>query len=261
VFAVGCGGGGGFPDAAIDSPPPGPGSFSLAWTVTDSNGAPIDCSKIGGATVTATLRNLSAVGGQTEVFTCMTGMGMSQKDITPGTYEISLELDSTTNTILQTVATQHAVVINSDSVTALTPVVFAVNAVGGLKLHLATNKAGGNCGAAPDGGAIDAMTISVNHETTGPCEPISFTIGAGATTSATMYTINCTTPATAPCIEADQEIDATMVPSDKYTFHITGSTAGANCWSNNDMITVPPLGGTLTTTLNLGHAPVGTPGC
>jgi hypothetical protein len=261
AVAGGCGDGGGFPDAAVDSPPPGPGAFTLAWTVTDANQQPITCGQIGATAVTATLRNLAASGGQTEVFTCATGSGMSQKDLTPGTYEIMFELDAGNGTVLQTAPTLHGIVIQSNQVTALAPISFAVQATGGMKLHLSANKPGGNCAAAPNGAAIDAMTISVQHQTTGPCEPIMFAIAAGATQPAGTYTINCTTPASAPCIDSDQELTAVGIPSDKYTFHIQGNTAGATCWTNNDQVTVPPLDGTLTTTLNLGHAPAGTPGC
>ncbi len=261
VVAAGCGGGGGFPDAAVDSPPPGPGSFSLDWSVTDTGNQPIACSKIGATAVTATLRNLAAVGGMTEVFTCATGSGTSQRDITPGTYEISFELDAGSGTVLQTAPTQHAVVIQSNQVTKLASLSFAVNATGGMKLHLASNKAGGNCGVAPSGAAIDAMTISIQHGSTGPCEPIAFAIAAGATKPAGNYTVDCTTPAVGPCIESDQEVTAIGVPSDQYTFHIHGNVAAATCWTNNDQVTVPPLGANAIKTLNLGQAAPGTPGC
>ena len=48
-----CGGGGGFPDATIDVGPPAPGSFSLAWSVTDTMGNAITCDQIGAQSVTA----------------------------------------------------------------------------------------------------------------------------------------------------------------------------------------------------------------
>ena len=209
--------------------------------------------------MTATLRNKGAVGGSTQVFTCGTGMGTSQ-GVTPGTYDIAFELDSTTGPVLAMAPTQRDVVIADGQTVVLTPLAFAVEATGGMKLHLATNKLGGNCGTGTDGGKIDAMTISVAHQTTGPCEPIAFAISAGATKPAGTYTINCTTPTSTACIESDQELTATAVPSDKYTFKIQGDTVGVHCWNNTDQVTVPPLGGTLTKTLNLAHAD-GTPGC
>ena len=260
VVAAGCGSGGGFPDAAPDSPPPGPGKITVNWTVTDtSTNQPVACSRISAATVTATLRNRSAVGGQTQVFTCSTGMGTSQ-GIDPGTYDIAFELDSTQGPVLTTAPSQNGVVIEAGATTQLAPLAFAVNATGAIKLHLSTGS-GTNCGAAPTNAAITTMTISMNHQSTGPCEPVTFAIGAGATKPAGSYTINCTTAAIAPCIENDQELSAVGVPSDKYTFQIHGNVAAAACWNNTDQVTVPPLGNTLTTTLNLGHAPAGTPGC
>src|SRR5688572_783510 len=68
--ALGCGSGGGFPDAPpIDSPPPG-GTFKLDWAVHDSNGTAISCDDVGASWVNALVRNRAAVGGSTEVFTC-----------------------------------------------------------------------------------------------------------------------------------------------------------------------------------------------
>ena len=259
VVAAGCGSGGGFPDAAIDSPPPGPGKFTVDWMVTDTASQTVPCSRISAAVVTATLRNHAAAGGSTQVFTCGTLTGTSQS-VDPGTYDIDFELDSTTGGVLTTVPTLKGVVIQEGQITHLPPLTFAVDATGAMKLHL-TAGAGGNCAPAPGGAAIDTMTISINHQSTGPCEPIMFAIGAGATKPAGTYTIDCTTPASTPCIDNDQEITARGVPSDKYTFHIQGNVGAAACWNNSDQVTVPPLGGTLTTTLNLGHAPTGTPGC
>ena len=260
VVAAGCGSGGGFPDAAIDSPPPGPGKFMVDWTVSDTASQPVPCSRINASTVTATLRSHAIAGGSTQVFTCGTGSGTSQS-VDPGTYDIAFELDSAQGAVLTTAPTQKDVVIQEGQITHLTALAFALDATGAMKLHLTAGLAGGNCAAAPGGAAIDTMTISINHQSTGPCEPIMFAIGAGATKPAGTYTINCTTPATTPCIESDQEITAMGVPSDKYTFHIQGNVGAAACWTNSDQVTVPPLSGTLTTTLNLGHAPTGTPGC
>jgi len=150
VVAAGCGSGGGFPDAAVDSPPPGPGKFTVAWTVADANAQAIACSRISAATVTATLRNKFAVGGSTQVFTCGSSMGTSQA-VPPGTYDISFELDSSTGGVLTTAPTQRDVVIADGQTTTLAPLAFTVEATGNLKLHLATNKAGGNCGTGTDG--------------------------------------------------------------------------------------------------------------
>ena len=76
----------------------------------------------------------------------------------------------------------------------------------------------------------------------------------GATKPAHTYTINCTTPVeTNYCIENDQQITVSGVPSDGYTVHIRGKIAGKDCWKNDDSLQVPPLNQTLTRTLNLAR--------
>jgi len=50
------------------------------------------------------------------------------------------------------------------------------------------------------------------------------------------------------------------VPSGGYQLHVRGQVAGAECWTNDDALAVPPLGRDLTRTLNLGFQ-AATPGC
>jgi hypothetical protein len=250
VAAVGCGGGGGFPDAReIDGPPPG-GTFTAAWAVTNTNGQAITCDEIGAISVTAVLRNRAVQGGSTEVFTCGTQMGTSPA-VAPGLYDISFELTGTSG-LLATIPAQQAVVITSGGDVRLAPLTFAVEATGGLKLTLATNKPGGNCGLAANNGAqITQTTIALQHVGSGTCEPVTFTISAGANQPAGMYVVNCANPVVAGCIENDQQLTVTGVPSGSYLVHIRGKS-GNDCWSNNDQLPVPPLGRDLTRTLNLG---------
>lgn len=258
VVVLGCGSGGGFPDAPAEAIPLGPAKFTVEWKVADTSGAAIDCDKISGAAVTATLTSKSMVGGFTEVFTCSTLMGTSQT-FQPGTYDVSWELDDTFSKVLATAPTQTQVTFPPDGNVTLTPLAFTVDATGKLNFSVTTNKPGGNCGTGTDGGKIDAFTISLIHGNQGACEPVAFTITAGATRPAGSYTIDCTTPATTACIESDQQLMATSVPSDNYTFDIRGKTGGVDCWKNGDTVKIPANGATKTTSLNL--APTGNPGC
>jgi len=258
VGLAGCGSGGGFPDAPAEAVPPGPAKFTVEWKVSDLAGNAIACDKISGATVTATLTSKQMVGGFTEVFTCATLMGTSQT-FAPGTYDVSWELDSTTGAVLATAPTQTMVTFPGDGNVTLAPLAFAVDATGKLNFSMSANKPGGNCGTGADGAKIDQFTISLIHGNQGACEPVSFTITAGATQPAGTYTIDCTTPAVTGCIENDQQLMATSVPSDSYTFDIRGKTAGVDCWKNTDSVKIPANGATKTTSLNL--APTGNPGC
>jgi hypothetical protein len=255
-LGTGCGDGGGFPDArAIDTPPPA-GTISLAWSLTDSGGAPITCDRVGGIAVTAVLRNLGVDGGSTQVFTCNTGMGTSQ-GVAPGTYDITFELTGTTGQ-LATAPAQHNIVVTSGQDTALTPIVFAVGATGALKLHLVA-KPGGNCKPTAGGGAgITGNTLTL--ELGGACATQTFAIGAGATQPAGSYTVNCATPPVSACIDNDQELSIASLPSGSYTLKAKGQIAGAACWSTTSILAVPPGGGTLTQTIAMVYA-TGAPGC
>ena len=256
-----CGGGGGFPDAKSKDDAAVPlGTFHLSWSLTDANDAPIDCARVAAITVTATLRSASVSGGSTQVFTCNGGTGTSQ-GIAPGTYSIDYELDAGSG-MISSLPRVQGIVIQSNQVTELSPLVFKVDATGNLALHLTANKAGGNCAPTTSAGAdILNTTFVLQHTPGAACEPVTLTIAAGATHGASSYTVDCTTPVVGPCIENDQAITTTGTPSGSYQLHIRGLvTGGIACWANDDQVVIPAASGTLTRTLNLGYQ-MTTPGC
>ena len=261
ALTAACGSGGGFPDArAIDAPPP-TGTFTLAWALTDTGSTSITCDEVGAQSVTVLAHNQAFDGGETEVFVCSTLMGQSP-GLTPGTYDFEFELHAASG-VLATAPGQHGVVISSGQNAQLAPLAFSLEATGALSLHLSSGRAGGNCGLVGASGAgITSTRITLNHNSDLSCEPLTLTIGAGATSHLPggTYTIDCTTPVAGPCIETDQEITAMGVHADSYTIHIQGDQAANVCWTNNDSLMVPPLGATLTRTLNLGFAS-NTTGC
>lgn len=257
ILLAACGGGGGFPDAKqIDAPPTG--TFSAVWSVVDQDNAPISCDRIAGQTMTVLAHNTAFEGGSTQLFTCSTGMGTSQ-DIVAGVYDLDFELAGTFG-LYARAGSQLGVPVPAGTNTPLQPLVFKVQATGALALNLTTGKPGGNCGPTNAGGAgIDGVTITLNHNSDTTCAPITLTIATTARPGGT-YTIDCNTPVTFGCIEADQTISASGVPSDGYTIHVTGKIGTKSCYINNDTIQVPPLDITLMRTLNLAlNAQVG--GC
>jgi hypothetical protein len=248
---AGCGSGGGFFDAAVreDAVPPG-GTFSAQWMVTDTGGAPIECTKIGGQFVTVLMRNRALPIGEAEVFGCASLSGQS-KVVPAGIYDIRFELSGIAG-VLAMAPEQMAVEIKSQENTVLAPLTFAVDAQGGLALRLDAGKAGGNCGATPAGAGITATTITLEHADT-TCAPVTFAISAGANQPAGSYTVNCQTPAIGPCIESDQELTVSGIPSDSYRIHVRGRIGANNCYLNDDSFQVPTNGAVLTRTLNLAH--------
>lgn len=259
LVLVACGGGGGFPDApSADSPPP-TGTFSLAWSVVDQNQQPLSCDRIAGQAMTVLAHNLAYASGQTQIFSCATGMGTSE-GMVPGTYELDFDLSGSIGPIA-TAPKQVPVEIVANQTTELAPVTFEVEALGGVALKLSTGKTGGNCGAIGAGGAgIEQMSIALTHNSDGTCEPITLNISNGATQTGGTYTINCTAPVDRACIEDDQVLTATGIESDSYTIRVRGKIATVACWANNDSIQVPPLNKTLLRTLNLAQQ-TQTPGC
>lgn len=254
-----CGGGGGFPDAPIDVGPLPPGNFTLAWSLTDTMGAAITCEQIGAQSVTAILRDPDAQGGFTEVFTCQTGMGTSQ-GLAPASYDVRFELVGVggppPDQVIATAPSQLSVPVVSGQSVALEPLTFAVDATGGLKLHLASGATGGNCGdVAASGAGITTMTITLDQMGGATCAPVTFAIGAGATLPAGTYTVDCTTPLVTGCIESDQELSVTGVASGSYAIHVRGyrDLVVDACFTNDDTLPVPPLGRDLVRTLNLGQ--------
>lgn len=252
---VGCGSGGGFPDAPVPDAPP-TATFSLTWSVIDQNSQPLPCARIAAQSMTVLAHNKDFEGGSTQVFSCDTGMGQSQ-DVVAGTFDLGFELSGTFG-LLARAPSQLDVEIPANTNTELDPLVFQVEAIGTMELRLATNATGGNCAG---GAGIEAFSIAISRNSDGACVPMTFDIAAGASQPAGTYTTSCTAPAdyTGGCIDSDQTLTVADADSDAYTIRVRGKIASTNCWINNDPIQIPPLNQTLTRTLNLAHQM--TPGC
>jgi hypothetical protein len=224
------------------------GTLSLAWTLTDAGGAPITCDQISATTIALTLQSSDGVFGVAESFSC--GNSPSTSPAIPvGHYSVSIELHGTG---LDAVVAprQDGVAIVENQNTVLAPVTFAVNATGNVALQIAPPAPlTTNCGAPPTGAGINAETITLEHTGDG-CLPITFTRTKGGTTIDT-YTVNCAAPNNIGCIEKDETLTATNVPSGPYTIHIRGKIGATDCFTNDDSLAVPAQGKSLTRTLNL----------
>jgi hypothetical protein len=241
--SAGCSGGGFPADAGIDAPA-ATGTFSLAWTLTDTGGAPITCDQVSATTIALTLQSSDRVFGIAESFSC--GNSPSTSPVIPiGNYSVGIELHGTGLDPVVAPTQNHVAIVQNQN-TTLAPVTFAVNATGNVALQIAPPAPlTSNCGAAPMGAAINAETITV-QDAGGACLPITFTRSKGGT-----YVVNCTTPNVAGCIEDDETLTATGVPSGTYTIHIRGKIGATDCFTNDDSLAVPAQGKSLTRTLNL----------
>jgi hypothetical protein len=258
VGGAGCGDDGGFP---LDAPAPdgsaAHGTVSLAWSLQDLDGQPIQCDQVGASTVSLALRARGQVAGAADSFSCNNSPSTSRV-LDPGTYDVTLELHAGANTIA-TVPEQPGIVIVDGMTTPLAPVTFVVDARGSLVLSLAAPPATTNCGAPSAMGAgIDGVTITLT-QAGGGCAPVTF-VHTKNGAPLPPYTVSCSSPAVAACIESDETLTVPTLASGPYTIHVRGTIGAVECWKNDDALQVPALGKPLTTTLNLALQ-AGTPGC
>jgi hypothetical protein len=251
----GCDSGGFVGDApAIDAPTPG--TVTLAWTLTDVNGQPISCEQVGGNFVLLELRNRTTARGTVASFSCARGRETSP-DLEPGVYDISFELRGVNLTSV-TAPEQKSITVEPGRDTQLAPVIFAVDARGGLVLTLASPPRTSNCRAPPMGAGITGITITLEH-VSGGCAPVVFTRARGSTMLGT-YTVNCSSPQVASCIENDETLTVASMASGPYVIHVRGKIGASDCWRNDNALTVPPQGKQLVEILSLALQ-TGTPGC
>jgi hypothetical protein len=259
ALAAGCGGcdPGGFPHDASLVDAPVPGTVTLAWSLTDTNGQPISCAQVGGSFVLLTLRTHTGAPGTVASFSC-TNSPSTSTPIDPGVYDVAFELHGLALTSV-TAPEQTGVTIAPGQDTRLAPITFVVDARGSLVVSLATPPRTSNCKAPSMMGAgITGTTITLEHTGDG-CAPVTFVRARGSTMLGT-YTVNCGSPQVAPCIETDETLTVATIASGPYTIHVRGKVGLADCWRNDNGLQVPPQGKALVETLNLAFQ-TGTPGC
>lgn len=239
---------GGFP---IDAAMPDAtlrGTVSLAWSLTDQTGHPIQCDDVGATFVFLELRSKSSLSGTVASFSCGNSPSMSPP-IDVGTYDIRFELHAQGLTLVSA-AGQSNVVIAANQDTRLAPVTFAVDTNGKLVLSLVAAPKPSNCdGTTMMGAGISGMTITLVRGD-GGCAPVTFVRTLGTKTVDT-YAVNCTSPRVSTCIENDETLTVASMPSGPYTIHVRGKINVADCWINDDALTVPAQGNARVEILNL----------
>ena len=257
---AGCGGcdDGGFPaDARPIDAPAARGTVSLAWSLTDLGGRPIVCDDVGANFVSVELRSVTSLSGSVASFACGNSPSTSSP-IEVGAYEARFELHGQALTPV-TAPSQPGVVITKDQNTQLAPVTFAVDNTGKLVLALVAPPATSNCKPASMLGAgITGTTITLVRNG-GGCAPVTFVRTRGATTLGS-YSVNCSSPQVASCIENDETLTVSSMSSGGYTIHVRGKIGAVDCWANDDALQVPAQGKARSETLNLAFQS-GTPGC
>jgi hypothetical protein len=241
-----CGGG---------SPPPmARGSISLAWSIADLNGQPTTCDRVGATTVVLRLRSRTGAASVAS-FPCANSPSTAQ--IVAGPYDITPELHASDGTVLATAPDQTGVTVAPGQVATLTPVRFAASTNGGFVISLAAPPTTANCKSVAMGGAAITGTTITLERVAGGCAVVTFTRSRGTTQLGT-YTVNCSSPQVAACIERDETLTTSLAPG-SYTIRARSKIGTLDCWRSDEALEVPLPGKRLTRTLNLAHQNI--PGC
>jgi hypothetical protein len=244
-----------------DGTPPAPsnGSISLAWSITDARGAPSTCAQVGGRSVVLRLR--PRTGGDLVVTTLPCAISPGTAQVATGAYDVAIELHAADGTKLAAAPDQTNVSIRAGRVTTLTPVRFAATMKFRLVVSIAT-PASTNCRPTTSGGAgITGTTITLEGADPDPtrqgCAAVTFNRALG-TTQRGMYTVDCSSPAVAACIEKTETLTTSIAPG-IYRIHVRGKRATNECWQRDDTFTVAASNTPTRHAVGLLH--INGPGC
>jgi hypothetical protein len=240
-------------DAPVDGVVPG--NVSLAWSLTDLNRQPIQCAQVGAGFVAMQLSSPGLPTVPAESFACDNSPGVSAA-LAPGVYDVTFAL--TGAGLTPVVPPPQRVTVASGRTTELAPVTFMLDAQGGVVFTLATPPAANCRPPSMNGAGITGVTITLELAG-GGCAPVTFARARGATPLGS-YTVNCSSPQVAPCIERDETLSVTSMASGPYTIHVRGKVGAVDCWRNDNAVRVPAQGKQLIETLTL-ELQTGTPGC
>jgi len=225
--------------------PPLQGAASLAWTVTNTSAQPIACAHVGALTASLLLHSAST--GDTELpFPCAAG-AVTTPLVDAGTYDATLMLRAAGGALVAAGPTQPSLTIIAGQITALAPVVFALDPQGPMILSLAAIGTHGNCAG---GAGITGNRVTIAHAG-GGCAPFTLTRMRGGVAVGT-YVVVCSSPQIATCIETDETLSVTGVASGPYVVSAAGLIGPIGCWSTNEAVEVA-AGTSLVHVLQLEH--------
>jgi hypothetical protein len=137
---------------------------------------------------------------------------------------------------MATAPTQAA--IAGGQVTTLQPETFAANDLGGLVLSIAPLRTAATCLPHDQGGqGITGHVIELTHAA-GGCAAVTFTRMRGTMQVGT-YTVTCSAPQVAPCIERDETLEAIGIAPGPYAISVSALTGPLQCGSGEDVVLVP----------------------
>ncbi|HEY0484398.1 MAG TPA: hypothetical protein VGD37_43055 [Kofleriaceae bacterium] len=231
------------------------GSASAAWSIT-VGGQPATCAQVGAASVSLLLHSRASGSDTVSSFACTQVLGATSP-VVAGAYDATLTLHAADGATLAAMPTQASVSIGAGEVTALRPAAFAVSGRGKLVLSFATLSTRSNCLPHDQGGAGLTGEVIFFERIGGGCAAVTFTRSRGNTTIGT-YTVNCSAPPVASCIERDETLSIDDLESGPYAISVSALVGTTRCALGNDVLSVP-AGATLTKPIQL--APQQGPSC
>jgi hypothetical protein len=218
------------------------GSASASWSITTA-GNVTTCARAGAATVSLLLHNRASGDDALTSFTCTDTQGTTPP-LPAGTYDATLALHAADGVTMVTAPMQAAITIAGGQVTALRPETFVANDLGGLVLSIAPLRTAATCLPHDQGGqAITGHVIALTHAA-GGCAAVTFTRMRGTMQVGT-YTVDCSAPQVAPCIERDETLEATGIAPGPYAISVRALASTLQCGSGEDVVLVPANASTI----------------
>jgi hypothetical protein len=222
------------------------GNVAAVWSIT-AFGEPTTCAHVGAATVSVLLH--SRDGGNDAAFSFPCADAKATAAVAAGAYEATLSLRAVDGAPLSTAPVQAKVTIGAGQLVTLAPVTLVVFDRSRLVIALSALGTLANCTSASQGGADLSGSEITLLRAEGGCEPVTFTRSRAGVTLGT-YTVNCSAPTVAPCIERDELLTVDAIGSGPYAIRVRGYRGPVPSLFGADVLSVP-AGTTLTQTIQL----------
>ncbi len=212
------------------------GAATLTWSITMADQR-VTCAHAGATSVSLALHNRASGEDTSSAFACTDPQGTTSP-LPVGTYDATITLRAVDGAPVATAPMQAAIPITLGQVTTLRPAMFAASDLGNLVLSLVTLEAASNCQPRSDGGAgTTGHVIELTHAA-GGCAPVMFRRMRGETQVGT-YTVDCSSPQVAPCIERDETLHALGLEPGPYAISVSALAATRQCGSGDDVVLIP----------------------
>jgi hypothetical protein len=215
------------------------GSMSASWSITTA-GSITTCARVGATSVSLRLHNRTSGEDTASSFACPAAQGTTSP-LPAGTYDATLALHAGDGVTIATAPMQAAITITAGQVTPLRPVAFAADDLGILVLSIAPLRTAPTCLPHDQGGqGITGHVIELLHAA-GGCAAVTFRRMRGSMQVGT-YTVNCSAPQVAPCIERDETLHSIDIAPGAYAVSVSALGGTLQCGSGEDVVLVPANG-------------------